>query len=45
MSRIVKVNSSCRPSAAWNRGELSTSLNQRTPDQKNTLAPKLSCTE
>ena len=45
ISRMVTVNRSCRPSAAWNRGERSTSSNQPSPCQKKTLLPKVSCTE
>ena len=45
ITRIVKVKNSCRPSAAWKRGEPSTSSNQRMPAQKKVLAPKVSCTE
>ena len=45
ITRIVKVKNSCRPSAAWKRGEPSTSSNQRMPAQKKVLAPNVSCTE
>ncbi len=45
ISRMMVVNRIWRPRAAWKRGEFSTSSNQPTPCQKNTLLPKVSCTE
>ena len=38
-------DASVATSAAWKSGLRSRSSNQRVPDQKKTLLPKLSCTE
>jgi hypothetical protein len=45
MARMIAVNRNCRPSAAWKRSERSTSAYHFTPSKKNTLSPKVSCTE
>ena len=41
----MAVKNRLRSSASWKRSERSTCSNQRTPDQKKTLSPKVSCTE